>query len=444
LENSELLKRYTQHFTEALTDSVQFATDFLNFQPFPYQEELLRDESPLIAACCGRQVGKTTLAAIKAVHFALYHPNVRILIISAGLRQSMILFDKISDFTNAALPAKALMDYRTRTKIHFATGSEIVALPCGRDGSTLRGFTADMVILDEANFIPRIVIDSVIRPTMITHSNAKMIMISTPWMRDHPFYEAMSKPELKFKTYTWPTSMNPKITAERLELERKTMGDYDFNREYNATFLDDQFSYLPSQLILECTDDYSLDNEPTQGYRCQGQYYVGIDFGKHTDHSVIAIVKKLPEENLHLVYLKEFPLETPYTAVIGAMRRLNDAYAFAAGYLDQTGVGEGPYEQLKRFIPAMNGVTLTAPTKEDILGRLKLAFEQQKLTLPRENQQLLIQITSQQCQPTISRTLKFTHPSGAHDDQLWALALSCWAAFKEPPRPTFLPISRSF
>lgn len=67
----------------------------------------------------------------------------------------MILFDRILDFTQTAIPARALMVYRTRTKIRFANGSEIVALPCGRDGSTLRGFTADMVILDECNFIPR-------------------------------------------------------------------------------------------------------------------------------------------------------------------------------------------------------------------------------------------------------------------------------------------------
>jgi len=146
----------------------------------------------------------------------------------------MLLFDKILDFTHAVIPARALLDYESRTRVHFANGSEIIALPCGRDEATLRGFTADMVILHEFGFIPRIIIDFVTRPTMITRSDARLIMISTPWMRDHPFYEAMSKPELGFKTYTWPTSMNPKISQERLELERNTIGEYDFNREYNA------------------------------------------------------------------------------------------------------------------------------------------------------------------------------------------------------------------
>jgi hypothetical protein len=64
----------------------------------------------------------------------------------------------------------------------------------------------------------------------------------------------------------------------------------------------------------------------------------------------------------------------------------------------------------------MEGVTLTAPVKEDILGRLRLAMEHGKLTLPRDDTRLLVQITSQRCKPTMSGTLKFSHPTGTHDD----------------------------
>jgi phage FluMu gp28-like protein len=338
----------------------------------------------------------------------------------------MILFDKILEFVDSSLPARVLLEYRSRTKVRFANGSEIVALPCGRDGATLRGFTADMVILDEANFIPAIVINSVIRPTTITRPNARVIMISTPWMRDDPFYEAITKPELGFKTYTWPSRLNPLTSEKRLELERKTTSEQEFNREYNALFMDDQFSYFPSSLLLGCTDDYALNSDPTQGEKYHGQYLVGIDFGKRADHSAVAILQKLNDQ-LRLVYLKEFPLDTPYTAVIGTVRRLNEAYAFTAGYLDQTGVGEGPYEEIKQFAPVVKGVTLSAPVKEDVLGRLKLAMEQHKLTLPRDEPGLLVQITAQQCEPTISGALRFSHPLGTHDDRLWAVALAVYA-----------------
>ena len=354
----------------------------------------------------------------------------------------MILFDKILRYAENSIPAKTLMAHQTRTKIRFANLSEIVALPCGRDGATLRGYTADMVILDEANFIPRLVIDSVIRPTMITRQNSRLIMISTPWVRDHPFHEAINKPELGFKTYTWPSSLNPLITPAKLERERNTIGEYDFNREYNAAFIDDEFSYLPSNLILSCTDDYELNREPKPTEKYRGEYIIGIDFGKHADHSAIAILEK-DHDQLHLIYLNELPLETPYTSVIGTVRRLNQAYAFAGGCLDKTGVGEGPYEEIKQFMRGMEGITLTAQAKEDIMGKLKLALEQGKLILPRDNQQLLIQMTAQQCEPTKAGTLKFSHPAGTHDDQLWSLALAVYASHQQT-RPNFKPITRSF
>jgi phage FluMu gp28-like protein len=268
---------------------------------------------------------------------------------------------------------------------------------------------------------------------MITRPDARLIMISTPWMRDHPFYEAMSKPDLGFKTYTWPTSMNPKISQERLELERKTIGEYDFNREYNAVFLDDEFCYFPSSLVLACTDDYELDGEPAQGGRHEGLYLIGVDFGKHADHSAIAVLER-NKDALCLVYLKELPLDTPYTAVIGTARRLKEAYHFTAGCIDQTGVGEGPFEEIKRFMPNVRGVTLTALTKEDVMGRLRLAMEQKRLLLPRDEQRLLVQIASQRYEPSASGRLKFSHPSGTHDDCLWALGLGVYAA-QEPSFP---------
>lgn len=262
-------------------------------------------------------------------------------------------------------------------------------------------------------------------------------------MRGHSFYAAMSKPELQFETYTWPTSMNPMVTSEQLELEKKTIGEFAFNPEYNAAFIDDQFSYLPSGLVLSCTDEYALNGEPTIGEKYLSEYLIGIDFGKHADHSVVAILEKV-DGGLRLVYLKEFPLETSYTAVIGTVKRLNDAYAFGAGCLDKTGVGEGPYEEIRQFTHAIEGVTLTAPVKEDVMGKLKLALEQGRLTLPRDNPQLLIQMTSQRCEPRASGTLKFSHPAGTHDDQLWALALSVYANQEALPSRHIRPISRSF
>jgi phage FluMu gp28-like protein len=217
------------------------------------------------------------------------------------------------------------------------------------------------------------------------------------------------------------------VTKERLELERRTIGDFDFNREYNAQFIDDEFSYFPSKLVLSCTDDYQLNPEPTKGTVPNGEYYIGIDFGKHRDHSTIAIIQEQPDHKLRVVYLREFPLETPYTLVIGSVRLLDAEYKFRSGYLDQSGVGEAPYEEIRKFAATIKGATLTTNTKQNILGKLKLTMERGEITIPREPQSLIIQLTQQQCEPTEQGTLKFTHPSGTHDDLAWAFALAVYA-----------------
>lgn len=425
-EDNETAREYARIYSDALKDEVLFAEKILHFHPYLYQELFLKDKSPLIAACCGRQVGKTTLAAIKALHFVLAGPDRQVLIVSAGLRQSMILFSRILSFIGRSFATTVLLDVRTGTRVKFANGSEIVALPCGRDGGTLRGFTSDMILLDEANFIPDIVINSVIRPTTITRPDARIIMLSTPWTKDHPFYEAVTRPELGFKTYRWPTSINPTVTKEKLELERNTIGEYDFNREYNAQFIDAQFSFFSSKLVLNCTDAYKLNSEPKTGEIFRGTFYCGIDLGKHADHSAIAIIQEPHDHSLRLTYLHKFPLETPYTAVIGTIKLLHTAYQFRGGYVDQTGVGEAPYEEIRTFAP-IKGITFTAKTKADILSNLLLTMERKDITIPREPRELLTQLTQQRCEPTPSGNLKFSHPQGTHDDLAWAFALAVYA-----------------
>jgi len=434
-----LVDRTIELFLKARKDPVLFAQWFLNFPPFGYQKPYLRDQSPQIVACCGRQTGKTTLTAIKALHFALYNNSTHTLITSSCLRQAMILFNKIVDFVEICVPAQELLTHHSQTKIIFTNGSDITALPCGVDGSKIRGYTSDLVVVDEANYVRANIINSVIRPTMSTRPNAKIIMISTPYTKDHPFYEAFNNRKLGFSRYYFPTSINPLVTPKFLKQERRLIGEHDYNREYKAKFIDNQFAYFPSNIVLDCTADYELNNDPTPAQKYAGEFFVGIDFGKHQDHSAIAILQKISTTNTQLVYLNELPLGTEYVEVVALVRRLNDAYHFRGGNLDQTGPGESISELIEQFTPRIKGLTLTSQSKEKCLGDLLLAMEQHLVQLPCSNKTLLNQIISQQCKPSKSGKLIFSHPSGAHDDQLWALALALQSAQQaDLQKPIFL------
>ena len=66
-----------------------------------------------------------------------------------------------------------------------------------------------------------------------------------------------------------------------------------------------------------------------------GNYYAGVDFGKLADYSVLAVLKR-EADMLKLVFLHQFPLETPYTQVIGHLVRANQKFSFRKMLVDQT------------------------------------------------------------------------------------------------------------
>ena len=122
LENEDL--------TKITYDPTLFAQSALGFEPFDYQQKLLNDESQRVIACMGRQTGKTTTIAAKAIHYAYTYDNTTTLIICPSMRQSMIMFDKVLTIIYNNPLLRESITRKTRTIIQLSTGSQIIALPC--------------------------------------------------------------------------------------------------------------------------------------------------------------------------------------------------------------------------------------------------------------------------------------------------------------------------
>src|SRR3954453_108343 len=78
-------------------DRVSFARS-LGIDPDPWQRELLRSSSKRVLLNCSRQSGKSTMAAVVALHRSLYRPRSLVLCLSPSLRQSSELFKKALAF----------------------------------------------------------------------------------------------------------------------------------------------------------------------------------------------------------------------------------------------------------------------------------------------------------------------------------------------------------
>jgi len=154
----------------------------------------------------------------------------------------------------------------------------------------------------------------------------------------------------------------------------------------------------------------------------------------------LAVVQKINDKR-RLVYKHQFPLGTPYPHFIGHVARADQIFNFASIFVDKTGVGDVIVDEMEEIgIGSVKGLVLTDRWKEEIFTHLKLLMEQKKLGILSDDAELIAQINEQQyeyLQPKTAREhihLKFSHPPRRHDDQLFALALACYASQEEEPK----------
>ena len=299
----------------------------------------------------------------------------------------------------------------------------------------LRGYTANLLVADEIAFFndDETVFYNVLFP-MLQTTNGTLIASSTPWGKDSVFYKFTQDPAFTVHRVTIDAVITAGLAKREFiqEMEKRTPRDR-YRREYLAEFVEEELTYFPQNLITQCidsnlapiTDDWTRRvNAP------QGRYFLGVDLGKKIDHSVIAIVRwNSKDESVQLIGIIRFPLETPYATVIGMAKVVCDKLHYVEKVLvDRTGVGEYIVEDMKKtqIRSRVEGITLTLPSKEEMLTHLKQLMQTKTLTLYFDPD-LIAEINNEQYEMTKSGQLQFSHPTGTHDDELWALALAAYA-----------------
>jgi hypothetical protein len=217
-------------------DRLEFARS-LGIGPDPWQRDLLQSKASRVLLNCARQSGKSTMAAILALHQALRASESLVLILAPAERQAKELFSKVAEAYRTlghAIPAES---YR-KLGMELANGSRIEALP-GTE-KTIRGFSGvDLLLVDEASRVADELYFAV-RP-MLAVSGGRLMMLSTPYGRRGIFYEEWSGGE-GWERYEVPASECPRIPASFLDEERRSLPRRVFRQEYECSFeeTDDQ------------------------------------------------------------------------------------------------------------------------------------------------------------------------------------------------------------
>ncbi|MEM3731159.1 MAG: hypothetical protein QW667_04365 [Candidatus Bathyarchaeia archaeon] len=421
----------------------------------PGHQKLLRDMHPRQVAVCGRGWGKSLVFSRKNLWLIYTRPSVESLIISGTQRQSMIMFDYCYRTIQANPLMRKMLRYpgttRTTIRLKPPLNSRLVALPCSPD--KLRGFHPDWVFIDEASILPSEMITSEII-MMLTKPNSHLVVCGTPKSLDHFLHRAFQDRK-RYSVHHYPSYTSPLVSKERLEEWRLDMTKEEWQREVEAKWIEIANTFFPMDLIVKCFDPQLGDtNSPWQCYDdlekvqkadLRGTFYAGLDLGKHVDYSVLAVIQKF-DGKCRLVYKYQFPLGTPYSNVIGHVAKANQIFEFAKILVDKTGVGDVIVDEMKEVgLKNVEGLFLTEGVKEKILVYLKLLMEHGKLAIPSDDTELIAQINEQQYeyqQPKKAKQhihLKFWHPPRRHDDQLFALALACYASKEEHLGVAFQP-----
>lgn len=233
-------------------DPVAFAAEVVRFTtPDSWQTRALRWSGKRLLLNCHRQSGKSTTAAILAVHRALYRPGSLILLISPSLRQSGELFKKVQAYL-ALVDNRPELTEDNRLSFTLATGSRVVSLP--GDERTTRGFSGvDLIIEDEASRVE----DNLYRAMrpMLAVSGGSLILMSTPFGKRGHFFEEWKNPYSDWVRIEVPATENPRITKEFLADEQRSLGSTWYRQEYMCSFEDTTNAVFPYDLVMDALSE---------------------------------------------------------------------------------------------------------------------------------------------------------------------------------------------
>lgn len=340
-----------------------------------YQVQMLRDQSLKKVYRCGRRTGKSEVMVIESLYNASTKRNYRVLLITPYESQVRLLFMRLNELKNSSPLLDSLITSSTKNpyKMEFKNGSCIMGFTTGASsgssGASIRGQAADLLILDECDYMADGDFDSII---MIAgeRPDIRVIMSSTPTGKRGNFYNCCTNKATGYNEHYHPSTHNPGWN-DKMEAEFRAMlseqgyvhevlaefGSQDtgvFNKEkldaalkfYNYTYheLDyyqkircEESGIWPKMLIYD-------ENNPAPPNMFRT---MGVDFDKYQASSSIVILEYNMELQKFMVLLRyEMPkAEYSYDAAVNAIIRLNKIYNPSFIYCDR-GSGEYQIERL--------------------------------------------------------------------------------------------------
>ncbi|MFZ9334391.1 MAG: phage terminase large subunit [Burkholderiaceae bacterium] len=254
----------------------------------PEQLRIFRDTARFKVLVCGRRWGKTRLAAVAAVATALR--GGRVWWIAPTYATSMIGY-RLTKRLLSGQPWATPRD-GDRAIVVPQVGGEVWFKSADAGDGGLRGEGLDLVIFDEAAYVPEAIWTEAIRPAL-SDRQGKAIIISTPagegdWF--HRAHEAGGKRD-GWASWQLPSWTNPYLKPEEIEAARADLPSIVFRQEYGAEFV--------SAAGTRVRREWLRTGRPTDAERQASKITMGVDLAISTkdgaDYTAAVVVARHPD-----------------------------------------------------------------------------------------------------------------------------------------------------
>jgi len=199
---------------------------------------------------------------------------------------------------------------------------------------------------------------------------------------------------------------------EEIEQLWRTTPERIFEQEILAAFIEDSggiFRGVMDAATAERQDKATPDHE----------YIFGIDWAKHSDYTVIAVLDATTNELCHLDRFSQIDYQTQLGRLEGLFIRFEPHNIIA----ERNSMGEPLIEQLQRQGYPVQPFTTTNASKAEAVDALALAFERREIKIINEPS-LIAELQAFESTRLPSGMLRYAAPEGMHDDTVVALMLA--------------------
>lgn len=375
-----------------------------------YQRQIFHaiERADRVCIVASRQIGKSETILRFALAFALAMPDQLTLIASRGQRQAREILRRIRSVIKRA-PCQISLHTDNATEIELYNHSRIISLP--NFPETIRGYPANLVLIDEADFIPSWDEFAAALFPSVASVGGQIVCSGTFWGK-RQLYRLSQDP--RWHGLILPHTVHPDLRVDQL---RHELPPAWFAQEFECVPMDETSTLFSFDMLAACTETIVPSTRPAPG----ALYVAGWDPAKLQDASMLYVLERRAESDRWRVCYSADYSGMAYSAQAAEIANLHRRLRFARVHVDCTGIGQGALELLQKEIGSVaEGITFTPINKIKLFNNLRIALQDRQLIIPADDAAL-----QRELHDLHPRTLDL--PSGSADHAC-ALALA-WNAY---------------